>query len=181
MRMLRTVLTSAALLLAAAAVPPVLAQDEKPSEESVRQIFELTHLGSLMESMAKQVEASSRTAMDQALAGRELSDEQRHMIEDLHARQQAAVHDFLNWKNLEPAIVSAYRDNFTQKEIDGLIDFYRTDTGKALIAKMPAVTHSMLQGLQPQMQQLMHRVMQMQDETVARIKAASPGAPKQSG
>ena len=181
MRMLRTVLTNAALLLAVATVPPAFAQDQKPSEESVRQIFEITHASNLIDSMAKQVEASTRKAIDEALAGRQLTDDQRQMIEDLRARQRAAVHDFLKWENLEPAIVSAYRDNFTQQEVDGLLDFYRSDIGKALIAKMPAVTHSMLEGLQPQMQSLMRRVLQMQDETVARIKATQPGAPKQSG
>jgi uncharacterized protein len=179
MRTLRILATGIALLLAAATAQPVLAQDEKPSEESVRQIFELTHAGNLMATMLKQVEATSQKAMDEALAGRELTDEQRHMIEDLRARQRAAVREFLNWENLEPVMVKAYRDNFTQHEIDGLIAFYRTDTGQALVTKMPAVGTSIMQGLQPQMQTLMRRVMDMQQETVARIKAAP--APKQSG
>lgn len=181
MRTLRILLTVTALLLTAGTAPPVLAQDEKPTEESVRQIFDLTHAGGLIETMAKQMEASTHKAMEEALAGRELTDEQRRMIEDLQARQRAAVHDFLKWDNLEPVMVKAYRDNFTQQEIDGLIAFYKSDTGQALITKMPALTASIMQGLQPQMQALMRRVMQMQQETVARIKAAPAGAAKQSG
>lgn len=181
MRTFRILLTTTALLFAAGAALPVLAQDEKPSEESVRQIFELMHAGSLMQNMLKQVEASTRTAMDQALAGRDLTDEQRRMIEDLRARQRTVVQDFLKWENLEPVMVKAYRDNFTQQEVDGLIGFYRSETGRALVAKMPAVTQSMMQGLQPQIQDMMRRVMQMQQETVARIKAAPAGTAKQSG
>lgn len=38
-------------------------------------------------------------------------------------------------------MVSIYEKHFTEKEIDDIITFYRTDTGKKLIEKLPIITH----------------------------------------
>lgn len=42
---------------------------------------------------------------------------------------------------VDELMVSIYEKHFTEKEIDDIITFYRTDTGKKLIEKLPIITH----------------------------------------
>lgn len=45
----------------------------------------------------------------------------------------------MGWEKLEPEFTRIYVTNFTQEEIDGLINFYKSPVGQAAINKMPLV------------------------------------------
>jgi hypothetical protein len=67
--------------------------------------------------------------------------------------------------------VRIYQKSFTQGEIDGLIAFYKTSTGQALLTKMPVVMQNTMNELQQMMQPMMQRIGRMQQEVVAEIQA----------
>lgn len=40
---------------------------------------------------------------------------------------------------MEPEILKIYDKHFTEKEVDDMLAFYRTETGKSILKKMPDV------------------------------------------
>jgi hypothetical protein len=58
-----------------------------------------------------------------------------------------------------------YIDTFTQEEVDGLLAFYRTPAGRAMIEKMPILLGKMMQQTQARMQRLMPQIMQIAQES----------------
>lgn len=46
----------------------------------------------------------------------------------------------LNWNDISEMVIDIYAETFTKDEINGLIAFYETPTGKAFIYKTPQVT-----------------------------------------
>lgn len=78
--------------------------------------------------------------------------------------------DEMSWKVMKKEYVEMYSDIFTQEELGGLIVFYRSPTGQALIGKLPELTARMMQVTQERMQRLMPRVMSMTEDFVAEMQ-----------
>ena len=79
--------------------------------------------------------------------------------------------DALQWNQLEPVFIDIYRRTFTQSEIEGMLSFYKTDAGKALIAKMPLAMQNSMQAMQARMATIMPQVQQLQKETFEKLQA----------
>ncbi|OQA32666.1 MAG: hypothetical protein BWY57_01787 [Betaproteobacteria bacterium ADurb.Bin341] len=73
-----------------------------------------------------------------------------------------------SWEKLEPIYLKIYADLFTQEEVDGMLAFYKSPTGQAMIKKMPAVTHSSMREVQGRLQPIMAKMSALlQEETAA--------------
>ena len=64
-----------------------------------------------------------------------------------------------------------YRNTFSQAEVDGMLGFYRSPAGQAVIAKMPLVMQNTMQSMQGRMAVMMPRIQELQRDTVARLRA----------
>ncbi len=65
----------------------------------------------------------------------------------------------MDWDKLKPEYAQLYMETFTQEEVDGLLAFYRSPAGRAMIEKMPLLMNKSLQLSQARMQKLMPRIM----------------------
>jgi hypothetical protein len=54
-----------------------------------------------------------------------------------------------------------------------MIGFYRSPEGKAVVAKMPVVLQATMEAAHTRMTTLMPKLQQLQQDTTARLKAAS--------
>ena len=164
-------------LLFAVLALPALAQDAKPTAASVRGLFEAMHSSSMVDTYVKQVETTMRTALQQATAGQTPNAKQKKIVEDLQTRIMALVKEQLKWADLEPIMIEVYRDTFTQHEIDGMLKFYRSDAGQAVIDKLPTVTQESMARIQGRVNALTPKIVQLEQDTAAQIKAAGDAAP----
>ena len=64
----------------------------------------------------------------------------------------------LNWQSLKPIYRAVYKDSFTQAEVDGMIQFYKTPVGQATIQKMPLVMQKSIQLTQERMQAMAPKI-----------------------
>jgi uncharacterized protein len=167
----------ATLLFAVLALTPALAQQPKPTAASVKQLFEAMHSSSMVESYLKQVETTMRTALQQATAGQTPNARQKKIVDDLQTRIMALVKEQLKWADLEPIMIEVYRDTFTQHEIDGMLKFYRSEAGQAVINKLPTATQESMARIQGRVNALTPKIMELEKETATQIKAAGDASP----
>jgi hypothetical protein len=130
-------LITAVTLLGSLHAPSAWAQNA--SEASIQELLEVTQAAKMMESMYSSVEDAMRAGMQQAAAGRPMTDEQRRVLDTLPRRMAQVIREELSWEVMRPGMVQIYRDTLTQDEVNGLINFYRTPAGQALITKMPQI------------------------------------------
>ena len=150
-----------------------LAQDDKPTPESLRQLFEAMHTSSLLDNMEAQIDSNARSMLMQSLAGKQLNETQRKIIEDSQAQLQSLTKSELNWGKLEPMIIEVYRENLTQGEVDGMVRFYQSESGRAVIAKMP----EMMQRMHNHVQSLLPKIAELQKHTMAQLIEAADTQP----
>ncbi|HEY2808626.1 MAG TPA: DUF2059 domain-containing protein [Steroidobacteraceae bacterium] len=160
----------AAATLVTASLP---AQEARPTEASVRAVLAAAHLQTTVDSYSTQVEASMRAAVQHELAGQPLNAEQRTIMNRMQDSMVALMREELDWQRMEPQIIELYRNTFTQAEVNGMLKWYTSPTGKAVIAKQPLVTRQMADYAQERVQDVVPRLMQLQKETIAQLKAAT--------
>lgn len=175
---------SKALLLAAATVLAACAEnppappppDNGPAHEaSVRELIEVTQGRKMMDAAGTQADAMMQAGLKQALGNQTLTAEQQAIVDDMRSRTVTAIKEQLNWDTLEPQVISMYEQTFTEQEMQGMLAFYRTDAGKAVIAKMPLVMQKAMQMVQQQMLALMPKLQAIERDCVARLKATQSG------
>jgi uncharacterized protein len=160
--------------LALLAAPPLPAQEARPTEASVRRMLAAAHLDTILDTYSAQIETSMRTSMQRELAGQTLNPEQSAIMNQMQDKVVALMREEMDWKRMEPQIIELYRNTFSQREVNGMLSWYTSPTGKAVVAKMPVITQQIANYGQARVQDVVPRLMQLQKDTVAQLKAAAP-------
>ena len=152
--------------------------DLRPTDESVRRLLQIMDAKKLVEAIPQQVENMMTATLQQRLQGQSLSPQQQQAVDAMRTRVAALMREELDWSVMEPIYTKIYADTFSQSEIDGLVGFYRSPTGHAIIQKLPLVMQNAMNLVQQRMASLMPRIQQMAQETAAQIKAQSAAEAK---
>lgn len=111
----------------------VIASDQK--REQIKQLLELTQMEAMVYTMHQQILATLRSQAESITnpsSEREILD--RHLNKVL-----SILETEVTWEKVEPKFVDVYEKIFTENEILEITNFYKTETGQALIKKMPII------------------------------------------
>jgi hypothetical protein len=160
----------AAVVVLAAIGQPARAQDQLANEAAVRQLLEVTQARKLLDSTMGQMDAFMYETMKRALAGRPLTPEQQAILDDAKTKTIAILQGELQCEKLEPSYIDIYRKSFTDEEISGMLAFYRTPAGQAVINKLPVVMQHTMDMMQEVVQRIAPQIRQIQSEAFTRLK-----------
>lgn len=149
----------------------VLAAESPPSDASIRELMTITESRKLLDMAAAQMDGTMQSSMQQALQGHNITPDQQRIIDDMRVKLVALFQEEMTWETLEPDVVNMYKKTFTQGEIDGIIEFYKSPAGKAVIAKMPVVMQNNMQLVQSRMKVLLPKMQQLQQRTFEKLQA----------
>jgi uncharacterized protein len=166
-------LTLCASLVYAADNPSASPTSAPPSESSIKQLLELAQAHKLVDSVMAQMDNLMQETIAQATKGQPISDKVQKDIDQRRNEVVALMKDLLDWRKLEPMYIRIYQKTFTQPEIDGMIAFYKTPSGRAVISKMPKAMQNTIDEMQQMMGPVMQKMQQMQRDVAAEVKADS--------
>lgn len=133
--------------------------DEVSKQAKIEQFMQLTNT----EEMARQ-QLQQMRAMFEAQAQKNSTEgsakEVAGKIMDLMTQR-------LSWDRMRTGLVKIYTDLFTEEELDGIITFYKSPAGQAMLKKMPVL-----------MQRGMQLGSEMMGDTQAEVKKIIEGAGK---
>jgi hypothetical protein len=159
---------------------PLFAADQPASTASAASAKELVTLMAgrkAFDAVFAQMDNYMDAAMKQAAGDRQLSPEQQKIVDDMRAKMIALVRDTLNWDSFEPKMEEIYQKSFSQSEMDGMLKFYKSPAGKAVIAKMPVVMQNTMQVMQGEMGEMMPKMQQLIADTASQMKALDKSSP----
>jgi hypothetical protein len=155
---------------------PASQSEAQPSEESVQRLLEITQVKKVLQTVSEQMDANFA-----AMVKRELGEHQEDLTPEqqqaIDARRKAAadmVRNLLSWDSMGALYLKVYQETFSQSEIDGMLEFYATPAGQAVIAKLPLVAKNTMSEMQQRVQQMMPKLQQMAKDTAEQIKAQGP-------
>jgi hypothetical protein len=159
--MKRDLLVVWAVVLLCAGAPAAAAANEI-ERTMVEELLRLTKVEENQAAILGQMEkfiADQYAAIDAPEADKE-------RIAKFHKRTFDLVMDEMRWDRLKEDFVDLYVKVFTQEELAGMITFYRTPAGQALVTKLPLLMQEMMTISQSRMQSLMPRIEALVKEAV---------------
>ncbi|HTA72496.1 MAG TPA: DUF2059 domain-containing protein [Bryobacteraceae bacterium] len=60
----------------------------------------------------------------------------------------------ISWEKMRPSYIKLYSETFSDEEVSGILAFYQSPPGRAMLAKMPALLTKLIEVAQAQMAEL---------------------------
>jgi hypothetical protein len=115
-----------------------------------------------------QMDTIMKNALQAATEGQPVSQE---TFDQCRTEVVSILREQFTWDKLEPMYIRIYKKSLSQQEVDGMIAFYRTPTGQAVINKMPVIMQNSMNEVNQMMGPMMQRIQRMQQDIVAEIRA----------
>jgi hypothetical protein len=123
------------LLICFAAAPAPLAAQERSKQQKIERILELTNPETVVTEIVTQVDGMMQQIQPNP------TPQQKNRRQDALNKIATLAKERL--QKIRPELVKAYSETFTDEEIDGMLAFYETPAGHAMVAKIPAVNNRM--------------------------------------
>jgi uncharacterized protein len=143
------------------------AHEQRASEASVKKLVQVMGMQKTLGKLLPQMEAMLQKMQESALKGDKLTDKEQEVVIRYQAKSWRLIQEELSWEKVEPVYIQAYLEVFTKEEVDGLIIFYSSEIGQALVDKLPVLTQKTMQEIQPRMAGLLPVTKSMQQELKA--------------
>ncbi len=129
MRPLALVLTLGVLC----AAPFVMRADDASRKAKCAELLKVTN----SEQMMVQMLNSMQKLQTEEFAKMELPPEARASAAEIQRKADVLVRKMLNWETLKPRFIDLYAATYTEPELDGILAFYNSAAGRAMLDKMP--------------------------------------------
>ena len=137
---------------------------EVASKKSVEKLMELTEVSKMMDAMYSQI-TSMFNNMPKQMG---MSDKEKPLFKKHMDKVVKLLKKEMNWDKFKSPMIDIYAKRFTEEEIQGLIKFYRSELGQAMIKKMPLILQDSMIVSQEILKDFMPKVqavaMEMQEE-----------------
>ncbi len=167
MKMIQRPCVVMALLVACAAY----ANDAPPSDASILELGTLSHSQELFNGVKAQTDAMMAASLKEASQGQAITPERQEILDRMRTKMMAAFDEFYNADALQRMLVRVYQATYTQDEVDGLIAFYKTPAGQALVNKGPLLMQNMMDEMRALMRPMMQRINQIKNDSEQELKA----------
>jgi len=152
---------------------PTAAISTTPSDESLKELLQLCDAAKMIDNMWGQVDAAMKGMITQSTKGQQLTPRQQAAIDSFQSKYSALMREEFSWSKLEPVFIRIYKNSLNQEEIDGMIAFYKTPAGQAVIKKMPVLVQQIMAEMPAMMEPLMQKMQPLVQQLQADMKAAS--------
>lgn len=162
--------TICALVLSLLCIAPGYAQT--PTDESIQTLLSVSQSQRLLDSMYESLDTQMKQMLSQMTNDKPVSAEQQRVMDSVTSKVTTIFREEMAWDKLTPVFVQIYKESLTQEDVDGLIAFYNSPAGLALMNKMPAVMQNSMVAMQPRLNAMMQRIKELMEQTKAELDAA---------
>lgn len=144
--------------------------ETQPSDASLQELFKVSEVQKVIGTSYSQIDTIMKNTQLQALGNAPLNAEQQKLADEMNAKIFKLFKSEMSWEKVQPTLLKIYKDTFSQEEVDGMVTFYKSTAGQAMLKKMPSVSQATLSTTQKIMQDLIPQLIRIQQESVPKIK-----------
>jgi hypothetical protein len=134
----------------------VASAQETTKEAKIVRVLALMKAEALTDQVFERLKAETAT-----MSAPNATEKERAHAQEVQAKILDLVNDRMSWEKMRPVYVKMYSETFTDEEIDGMLAFYQSPAGRAMLEKMPqlvskimALAQSQMAGLMPEIERL---------------------------
>ena len=111
-----------------------------PSDERAERLLAVLQTAKQLDDKLAALEAMNRRSFAEKISGGQpLTTEQQAALDRAVSKVSQIMRTELAWSRVKPGLIRIVQETFEQDELDGILNFYSTPAGKALLAKFPQV------------------------------------------
>ena len=136
--------------------------DEASKTAKIKELLELTHSRDTIKQVLDLTEKQIRSNIVAQLMNSQPTAEQQKDLDAFEEKVMVVLRKSLSWEQIEPEMVKIYQEAFSETELDGIVSFYQSPAGRAMVTKMPdiltkasAIGQQRVQASLPELQRLM--------------------------
>lgn len=160
------------LAFAALATLPAAHADEASHRAKAEQMLTVTKSDTQMQTQLAALEARINELAKQQSGVAPLNPEQTKLTDAYQKQIHDITLDEVGFEKIRPLIVQYYVDSFSEAELDGILAFYKTQAGQALITKTPDLAMKSTALVQNRIKEMQPKLATVTQEYVAKLKAA---------
>ncbi len=151
-----------AMLVVVMVVAPMGARaDEASKQAKVKELFTLMHIDHSLDRMRSSMQQQVQLTAKNAPGTEQMTPEKKKIQQEFVDNSMKVVDQDFSWTVLEADYVKLYANTYTEQELDGILAFYKSSAGQAMLIKTPElsagtmqIVHSRMGDFQPKMQSL---------------------------
>jgi len=158
---MKYILSALALILSCNALS---ANDAK--QEKVIELINIMDVDSIIDNMYAQMDM----VMQNTSTELEVKPSEKALFDKYYSKMISVMRQEVSWEKMQPQVIEIYKTNFNDKEIEDMIKFYRTDTGQAVLSKMPMLMQQSMQISQQMLQTSLPKIQEVMVEMEQELK-----------
>ena len=148
--------------------------DEASKQAKARDLFATMHMDHMLDQMMHSIQGEVE-AMAQSMPGaQQMTAHQKQLTQEFMDKSMKVVNDSVGWTALEPEYVKLYASTYSEAEIDGILAFYKSPVGQAMLAKTPQLSTSGMQIVRSRMGDFQPKMQALQKDYMKQLAAAVP-------
>jgi uncharacterized protein len=163
--------TVASLLLCA----PAAFADQASKNAKIEEMLALTNASQMINQVFEQMKAMETAQLSKM----DVPADKRQAADQIQQKILQLLQDSLSWDKLKPKMIEIYAATFTEEEIDGILNFYKSPAGQAMLQKMPQLVQRSMAMTQQMAQEIMPRVQDLVEQMKAQEKNGAGSSPPQ--
>ncbi len=174
------------LALLALSVVPAAHADDASKRTKIAELLTVLKVNQVPEQIISGANQQAEALGHREFGATETADQQKQ-VADLRQKVNTLISSAVDWKVMEPDFVAAYASVYTEPEIDGILAFYKSPSGQALLKNGPAlvqkssqIVQTRMTTIQPQLREIVQNFNKQASPTPAGSGSA-PGAGRPSG
>jgi hypothetical protein len=151
--------TATLLALTILVIGPFARAQELTKQVKIERLLDAMNADATINQLFDQIKAMTAAQMppgatpEQTARAREIQDK----ILDL-------VKSRISWEKMRPSYIKLYNETFSDEEVSGMLAFYQSPPGRAMLAKMPALLTKLIEVAQGQMAELQPEIQRIMRE-----------------
>jgi uncharacterized protein len=131
--------------------------DEPAGKEDILKLFDAMHLRDQMKLVMNQVSAQMKSMSHDQLRKRE-----PQITDEEIAKLDAQSDELLKGMPIDGMLddmIPVYQKHLSRSDVDAMVGFYSSPTGRKILKEMPAMTAEGMQAIQPRLRKMMDEAM----------------------
>lgn len=136
--------------------------------QAVEDMLSISRVDKMIEPMMENV----MSVMQQQMSQVEIPEDKMPIVEKYNQKIIDTLRQEMRWERMKDDFVKLYLEVYTEEEIRGLTEFYKSPLGQKMLDKMPELMQASLQISQGLLQQTLPKIQQLSQEMALELQGA---------
>jgi len=139
----------------------------EPKHEKINELMNLMDADAMFDSLYSQIEGMLKNLSSEF----GVQPDEQEIFDSHYLKMIDLMKTEMSWEKVKDPTIEIYRKTFTEAEIDGMLEFYKSEVGQSTLKKLPLVMQESMQMSQTIVKLMMPKIQALSVELKTELDA----------